>query len=241
MTERGLGRRPPTDDRHLRRYSLTAETLPVVPTPVAIGVNWYAGFDEPVQKSGRSWWLPAPQQWGGVRGGHEVCLKPPRLYDLDPWYRWLDQKNEGACVGFALTRMMMLLNRQRYDPWWLWNEAKKIDEWDDTNPGDSNGTSGRAGCDVLRTVGHCRVRSGKTLPPEAGCGISENRWANSVNEIATCLDPASGGARVLNEGYVTMLNSWGENYPQYVRMPLETLERLVFAEDGDATVVVDRP
>lgn len=212
--------------------------MPTAPTPVCLGINWYSGFDAPVQESRGACWIAHQASWGTVRGGHEICIKPPGLYDTDGWYRFYDQGAEGACVGFALSRMMSLLNRQRYDARWLYHEAQLVDDWDDTPP--EEGTSGRAGCDILRNVGHRRVRSGVALAPDPTFGIIENRWAQSVYEIATCLDPASGGARVLNDGYVTLLNSWGVGYPHYVRMALEDLERIVFGEDGDATVVTDR-
>lgn len=41
--------------------------------PVAIGVNWHAGFDTP-ELRGRERWLPAIGAAGRVRGGHSVCL-----------------------------------------------------------------------------------------------------------------------------------------------------------------------
>jgi hypothetical protein len=80
----------------------------------------------------------------------------------------------------------------RYDPWWLWDQAKMIDEWPDTNPGDSNGTSGRAACDVLRTLGHVKVKSSQTArgldpQPNLSEGIVANRWATTVDEMRTGL------------------------------------------------------
>ena len=77
-----------------------------------------------------------------------------------PWREFYNQGQEGACVGFGSSEMMSILNHRRYDARWLWNEAKKIDEWPDTNPGDDNGTSVRAAMDVLRTEGH--IREGRT-------------------------------------------------------------------------------
>lgn len=41
--------------------------------PVAIGVDWHGGFDNPTAK-GREWWLPLPGSAGRVRGGHAVTL-----------------------------------------------------------------------------------------------------------------------------------------------------------------------
>ena len=62
-----------------------------------------------------------------------------------------DQGREGACVGFASSWAMSILNRRFYDAGWLYREARKIDEW----PGEAyDGTSVRAGVEVLRSVGH---------------------------------------------------------------------------------------
>jgi hypothetical protein len=41
--------------------------------PVAIGVDWYGGFDSPIAK-GSERWLPIPSSAGRVRGGHSVTL-----------------------------------------------------------------------------------------------------------------------------------------------------------------------
>lgn len=99
------------------------------------------------------------------------------------WRRFYDQGREGACVGFACSQMMSVLNRERYDARWLWNEAKKIDEWVDTNPGDDNGTSLRAAGDILRHLGHRRVLRGRVHPEDTTRGIHANRWAQTIDEI----------------------------------------------------------
>ena len=160
-----LGRRAPTDWRHYEKYPLTAATTPTAPTPVAIGVNWYEDFDTPVQKGSRSWIGLNSKQLGKVRGGHCVCLEPGDqlngkhevvrlLQDSQSWWDFYDQGREGACVGFGCSRMMSLLNRKRYDARWLWDWAKSTDEWPETNPGDDQGTSVRAACEILRSRGH---------------------------------------------------------------------------------------
>jgi hypothetical protein len=110
-----------------------------------------------------------------------------RSLGLPWWHKTWDQGREGACVGFGCSMMMSVLNSRKYAPRWLWNEAKEVDEWPDTNPGDDNGTSVRAGCDVLRDQGHRRVYYGRTLPPSLAEGISENRWATSVDEVRACI------------------------------------------------------
>lgn len=110
-----------------------------------------------------------------------------------------DQGREGACVGYGTSMMMSIINEaqaraslktpytHRYDPRWLWNEAKKVDPWPDTNPGDDNGTSVSAACDVLRDQGHVRVVGGVDRPVDPSQGISTNRWASSVDEVRTAI------------------------------------------------------
>ena len=96
-----------------------------------------------------------------------------------------NQGREGACVGFASSWMMSILNRRYYNAHWLYKEAQKIDEW----VGEAySGTSVRAGMDVLRTVGHRQVLKNRPdLPPDRKHGILENRWAKSVDEVRTCI------------------------------------------------------
>lgn len=105
------------------------------------------------------------------------------------WREYYDQGREGACVGFGSSHMMSILNRQRYDAKWLWNEAKIIDEWPSTNPGDDNGTSVRAGMEVLRIQGHKLVRGKKTYNPDVRFGIEVYRWTgkNPVDEMRTAI------------------------------------------------------
>jgi hypothetical protein len=250
-----LGRRAPTDWRHYEKFPLTAATTPTTPTPVAIGVNWYEDFDTPVQKGSRSWIGLNPKQLGKVRGGHCVCLEPGDqlngnhdvvrlLQDSQSWWDFYDQGREGACVGFGCSRMMSLLNRKRYDARWLWDWAKSTDEWPETNPGDDEGTSVRAGCEILRARGHVAWKAGfkgrsykqrDKEEPSADEGIGVYRWAKTVDEVHKILkSPANDAA-----GAVRILNSWGRGYPHRVWMPDETLQRLI-DEDGEVALVTDR-
>lgn len=122
-----------------------------------------------------------------------------RSLRLPSFHSTWDQGREGACVGYGTSMMMSILNEgqarasvtkpytHRYDPRWLWNQAKIVDEWSDTNPGDDNGTSVSAACDVLRTKGHVRVSYGKDQPVSLTEGIVTNRWAGSVDEVRTAI------------------------------------------------------
>jgi hypothetical protein len=117
-----------------------------------------------------------------------------------PWWHWShDQGAEGSCVGHGVVMERAIVNSaqvgqsRRYDPIELWNEAKKVDEWPETNPGDDNGTSVRAAYDVCRDDGICRVKGMKLVdgvPVPVGSspisrieGVTTNRWARTSDEM----------------------------------------------------------
>lgn len=110
----------------------------------------------------------------------EKVLNIPRQYSTA-----YDQGQEGACVGFSQSWMMSILNRKLYDARKLYQEAQAIDEFTDTPPGE--GTTLRAGFDVLRTKGHWRVFGGKTRIVELDEGIESNQWAIRVDEVRECI------------------------------------------------------
>ena len=136
MIERPLGRLEPSNWVHTARYPITASTMPTTATPVVLGIAWHENFDRPAPErnprtgllTGR-WWIGVGDL-GRVRGGHAVCLKPQSLTDATGWRAYYDQGHEGACVGFAASRAMSLLNRKRYDARWLYHEAQRVDEWE---------------------------------------------------------------------------------------------------------------
>jgi hypothetical protein len=103
-----------------------------------------------------------------------------------------DQGNTSACVGFSSSWAMSILNHEYYDAPWLFHEALKVDEW----PGedDNNGTSVRAGMDVLRTLGHRQVYRGRDRPVDPNNGILRNEWATSVDQVRKCI---AGGTPVV--------------------------------------------
>jgi hypothetical protein len=256
MAEHGLGRRVPRDWDHVDKYPLTLASTPDTPVPVAIGVNWYSDFDRPVLKGNRYWIGLNPGNLGSIRGGHCVCLEPGdqlnsdgtikrRIQDTTTWYDFYNQGAEGACVGFGASRMMSLLNRKRYDARWLWDMAKRTDEWPETNPGDDEGTSVRAALGILGNLGHVPWKSAydgadwtkrESEVAVAAEGISVYRWARTVDEIRSALkSPGNDKA-----GAVRILNSWGRSYPHRVWMPYETLQVLIEHENGEAGLVADR-
>lgn len=146
-----------------------------------------------------------PQDWNHVEKYPFGTIAPKTVSTVEnlitlPYWHWRwDQGSEGACVGFASSMMLTLVNekqardagergvRRRYDPWWLWDRSKEIDEWPDTNPGDSNGTSVRASCDILRDRGHKVYIKGELQEEKYEHGIAANRWATSVDQMRTSI------------------------------------------------------
>lgn len=239
-----LGRRTPTDFEHVEKYPLTAPLLAEIttPQPVVLGINWYSNFDNPVKDRSGYYWI-GNGNLGSIRGGHCVCLKPKGVSDATGWWDFYNQGNEGACVGFGISRLSSLTNRKRYFARWLWDKAKASDEWSDTNPGDDNGTSVRAGLSILKAQGHIVWKSSfeplnadwqqrDTLTGTPAEGIAAYRWATSADDALTAL--GYGGL-----DYVDVLNSWGRDYPHLVRMPATTLARLL-KEDGEVGLITDR-
>lgn len=244
-----LGRFIPDDWRHVERYPLSAmpEGKPLTRRPVVIGVNWYSAFDAPEKDETSGEFFVAKAgvaQLGRIRGGHCVCLEPGGTADTDDWYKFYDQGKEGACVGFGWSRCMSIFNRKEYAARWLWDAAKKRDEWDETNPGDDNGTSVRAAAQVLKELGevvwnpsyanddwHAR----EAYQPDLGEGIKAFRWAKSVDDVHSVL--ANPRADAL--GAVPLLNSWGPDYPHRTYLPDEVLAKLI-EEDGEIAVPTDR-
>ena len=225
-----LGRLVPTDWVHVEKYPLRV-SLVEKPTPVVLGINWYEAFNSPTLRSDGRYWIPE-SSLGGVLGGHAICVKPGVLTDPLSWWDFYDQGNEGACVGFSESRAMSLLNRTRYDARWLYKEAQKIDEW----PGENyDGTSVRAGFEILRLRGHRRLINNVTGEERPGDGIAAYRWTSSVADIHAAIKMPLADS--LNA--VPLLNSWGRFYPHIVWLPDTVLQRLL-GEDGEAGVVVDK-
>ncbi len=141
----------------------------------------------------------------------ETVTTVNRLLRLPNWHWFHDQGYEGSCVGHGVAMERAITNTRqnilakilgrktrRYDPIDVWNEAKKIDQWSDTNPGDDNGTSVRAGYDVARNLGLTRVDNmilgSDGVPRPVGNytrmlseGIAANRWATRVDEMRTAI------------------------------------------------------
>lgn len=92
-----------------------------------------------------------------------------------------DQGQEGACVGFAWSWAMSILNRRFYAARKLYIEAQHRDQYTDTPP--EEGTDVVAGAQVLMEQGHWRFARGVTFPLAAFEGIKDFRSARTVDEI----------------------------------------------------------
>lgn len=119
----------------------------------------------------------------------KVPKKVENLIDGMHWRRKVvyDQGAEGACVGFSLSWAMTLLNSPVHDSHmyhapWLYNEAQLVDEWNDTPP--AEGTSLRAGFDVLRAKGHMLRETTVAVLEE---GVETNTWATTVDEVRAAI------------------------------------------------------
>ena len=131
---------------------------------------------------------------------------------LPSWHPSWDQGREGACVGFGSSMANSighnLVNTaegdHRYDPFWLWTQAKKIDGLVHTDPHD--GTTVHAAMRVLKNLGHVRVGpTGRDNPLSLHEGAKAYRWANTVDDVRAAIGqglPVSAGV------------SWYENFDQ---------------------------
>lgn len=184
---RTLGWTPPADRTHERLYALSTEQLPDKPTPLWLGINWYSAFDDPVRDEQGHYWVARDGKLGRLRGGHSIAAKPRGGGDQAAYWDFYDQGAEGACVGFAGSRIYSWHYGQLFFARWLWDIAKGLDVWPDTNAGDENGTSVKAGFDVVRDRGHVRwsnayaVKQGDvawrdSLSPDTAIRIQANLW-----------------------------------------------------------------
>jgi len=235
-----LGRREPTDWTHVERFSLVAQGAAVSPVPVAFGSMWPVEADEPQQDKNGVWWVGRNGFSGRSRGGHAYTFEAHNMRDSDANWRWFNQISEGICVSEAVSRVGALLYRKRFQPRPLYDEAQRVDEFDDTPP--EEGTSVRAGFDVWRKQGlwvaklredHWEseedVDTGRL--PDAHFKLSANYWATNAQEILDALGTP-------HRDWMTILNSWGENgYPHRVRIPAEQVQWLL-DRNGEAGIPI---
>ena len=129
-----------------------------------------------------------PQDWEHIdKYPLMLATSVARVEDILPlpyqYRQKYDQGEEGACVGFASSWMTSINNRKFFDAHWLYKEAQKVDGWEGE---DYDGTSVRAGMDILRQVGHKNLYRYPSVP-RLEYGIAANRWARTVDELRTCI------------------------------------------------------
>lgn len=139
-----------------------------------------------------------------------------------------DQGSEGACVGMACAAFASHYNFRRsrfdaapgelkakFDAFWLYEEAKKIDPW----PGeDYDGTSTNAGLEVVRTRGVAQLDKSSNVVK-----IQEYRWAQSLDDILNWLS---------FKGPVIFGMDWYSNFdrPQRHAFPGKTVDHYFIGE-----------
>jgi hypothetical protein len=232
-----LGRLTPENFDHVTAKPLSEVTL-VTARPVCIGINWYTAFDSPVQLADGSWHLPdsAKANLGTVRGGHCVCLVPSAggvasVVAHPFWQTFYNQGQEGACEGFAHAKAQTLEKGVTFDPWFLYDEARKLEG---SFP-DGEGTTNRSVCTVLERQG-APEQVGPTVATRGAkdstiAKIATVRWTQKVDEVLSALGRPNAFA-------VPVSNSWGIDYPAIVWLPVTTLARLL-AEEGEADCCTD--
>ena len=78
---------------------------------------------------------------------------------------------------------------------------------------------------------HVCTREVGDEPPNPLDGITAIRWANSTDEVLRALARPNASA-------VPFVNSWGNNYPLVVWVPVATFDRLL-SENGECGVFVE--
>jgi hypothetical protein len=251
--ERSLGRKAPSDWKHVEKYPMTAALAPTKPANSVVGTNWYRAMFRPVRDSRGYWWIGVVKTPTGLRvmnktelgplvGGHAYAIKARGVGHNPAWHEFYDQDDpqfvsrigsayrwkSGGCTGFSVCIMQTLSNRKRYDPYHIYHEDQKIDEW----PGeDYEGSSVRAALDVARMQGLVPVVRGKARFITPAEGIAANRWITSYEEWKQHIGYS-------DVPFVDKAGSWGTSFPRLVRIPDELMEML-WLEDGEISMVTD--
>lgn len=232
-----LGRNKPPDHRHLELYPFDAISTPPKHQPVPLGIDWLEGFDKPVKGIDGKWRLPT-KNLGGVRGGHDICARPApdpawAGQEQDPlsWWTFFDQGETPACVGFAHARAMSLIYREKFNPFWLYDDARRAEGSYPNGEGSTN----RSGCAALLKWG-CHFESGEVAKPvpwkanQPGKKITAYHWATNVDQVLSVLGITSGGE-------IPLLQSWGRFFPHEVWMAPELLADQ-FTRGAEASVIL---
>ena len=189
-----------------------------------------------------------------LRGEPELSTK---IWDLDVW---LDQGNEGACVGFSLAHEIAaepaVGDVDADYATMIYREAQKVDQW----PGeDYEGTSVLAGAKIVKGLGWFEeyrwgfsttdvIQSLVNLGPVVlGINWYSGMWDTDSNGYIHPTGELAGGHAIVAVGYdherdaVLLHNSWGPGWGVDGRAWLSTsaLSGLL-AEYGEACIPVVR-
>jgi hypothetical protein len=168
-----------------------------------------------------------------MRGGHCFALEPmgAEKRNKEALRVFYNQGETGTCVGFGNSRAMSILHGyQTLDAYWLYREARKAEG----NESEEEGSTVRAAAEVLTGQGLCSQVG--TVCSERGIDSSVNPgygakgvyWSVDAEEVLRALGRPGAQA-------VPFCNSWGDEYPDEVWMPVATLAQLL-SEEGEAAV-----
>lgn len=176
---------------------------------------WYTNADAPVQPGHG---LGCRRHLGANpfprMGAHHLALMAAPVtvnHRLDLPRQYIpkyDQGAEGACVGFAWSWAMSILNRRFYAARKLYLETQFVDPYSDTPP--EEGTSVVSAAQVLQLQGHWRFARGITFPLAAREGIQDFRSARSIDELRLAI--SLGVPVVLGIDWLSNFDSpvWGD-------------------------------
>jgi hypothetical protein len=207
----------PPDQRHHERFPLTPRSIPLRPMPVVVVLRWHEGFDTPYRDTHGHPWIGVGRTWGRVRGWHAVCLEPHvSCVDHRKWRAPYDQRLPGRGAVLAVARAHSLIFSGTYD----------VEEAYDVLCASEEGATLRATLELARPNGQTKVRADRR--------ILEYRWTRSVDEVIRVThQPAE-------RDHVRAILGWGPRHERYVKLPLDSLRRLAFEEEGgEAAVVTD--
>lgn len=187
-------------------------------------------FDRVPSVDSRNSQYPVSLLWTRGDSCATITQAPPLITKKWDDYAYLDQGNEGACVGFGTSGELAALpesvpnvdNNFAFD---IYNAAKEVDEWPGT---DYDGTSVLAGAKVAKSRGYYSSYLWATNEADVATTVSnygpvivgfnwhEDMMDTDSNGFVHATGDVVGGHCVViiginvEEGYYTFRNSWGK-------------------------------